>query len=174
MLGRAMFEDLPLDELRALLGEDFSAGNVLVEVARCPPVPEPSPELFDDFLRHHQVKVGWSPKPLFNPKALRLIDRSTAARYIAVIAERDLVFHERRLPRATAEGVASSFLAPFGPRSWFYPNISLDEKLLVEKEENRPSGYGVYTHIFGNTLEEGVFAIDPDGHIGAFFVGEED
>ena len=30
------------------------------------------------------------------------------------------------------------------------------------------------TTIFGNTFEEGVFAIDPAGHIGALFVGDED
>ena len=32
----------------------------------------------------------------------------------------------------------------------------------------------VFAQIFGNTLEEGVFAIDPAGLIGAFFVGDED
>ena len=38
----------------------------------------------------------------------------------------------------------------------------------------RPTSFSVLTGIFGSTLEEGLFAIDPAGYVGAVFVGDED
>jgi hypothetical protein len=46
--------------------------------------------------------------------------------------------------------------------------------VLFAKEHDQPCGFAVVTGIFGSTLEEGLFAIDPAGYVGALFVGDED
>src|SRR4029077_14813318 len=118
----AMFEDLPLDELRGLIDRKRYY-NLLVAISRCPPIREPLPEHFDDFLRHHAVKIGaMTPRPIFDPKVLPLIDRATAERYIPLFLARDLAYRQELLPMPVAQRAARLFLAPFGPGSWFYPN----------------------------------------------------
>ena len=92
-----MLADLPMDDLRGLLGPDFSA-NLLVAVSSCAPIAAPQPEQVDRFLGHHLIKVGWKPWPTFDPQRLTLIDRATAERYLIVVLQRDLAYGEERLP----------------------------------------------------------------------------
>jgi len=167
------FEDLPLAELRALLAEPACEWmHLFVEVGRFVPAGLLAPELVDAFMKHHGLTTGWR-QPL-NLAALPAVDRPTAERYLAGVLRRELAYDTARFAPETARRAAALFLAPFGPASTFHASISVTPELLAAREQRRPISYSVLTGIFGSTLEEGLFAIDPAGHVGAVFVGDED
>jgi hypothetical protein len=167
------FEDLALDELRALL-RGASWQKLLVAIARCPPIREPRSAVVTEYLRHCGVTPVWQQQPVFDPAQLPALDRSMTERYIAVLLQHELAYGCDRLARAAAEAAARLFLEPFGASADFYASVGIDADVLDAKERNLPCGYVVYTGIFGSTLEQGVFAVDRDGCIGLLFVGDED
>lgn len=167
------FEDDPLDELRALLSNpDCEWLHLFLGVSRFAPDGMPAPELIDAFMKHHRLTTGWR-QPLSLAR-LPAVDRLTAARYLATVLQRELAYDTERLPAETARRAATLFLAPFGPAATFHPSISVTPDLLAAREQNRPTSFSVLTGIFGSTLEEGLFAIDSAGCVGAVFVGDED
>jgi hypothetical protein len=169
-----MFEDLELTELRAVLDPD-EFQELFVEIARCPPIDKPRTEHVRDFLRHHQEKFRREPSDrVFNPKWPAAVDRAIAERYLAVLFQWDLVWGMERFPRTQALRAAGLFLAPFGPGSWFHPTIDLDGDNIARRDDPRQGCGASPRGFFGTTFEEGLFAFDPAGHVGALFVGEED
>ncbi|HVJ19733.1 MAG TPA: hypothetical protein VM686_30150 [Polyangiaceae bacterium] len=167
------FVDVTLDELRGLLDQaDWQ--ELFVAVSRCTEFAGNASDVVDAFLEHHRVTPRWIQRAVFNPERLPALDRSMAERYVAVLLQRELAYGTARLPREVALRGAALFLEPFGAGTVFYPSISLTAEVLTAKERDQPCGYGVYTGIFGSTLEEGIFAVDPGGCIGALFVGDED
>lgn len=167
-----IFDDLPLTALHAVMAQ-AEWQRLFVAISRCEPIVEPSP-VVDAFFAHHGVRPAWQPQPVFDPSRLPRIERSRAERYVSVLVQRELAYGVPRLPPEMARRAAALFLESFGPTTAFYPSISLTSEVLLAKERNAPTGYGVMTGLFGSTLEEGVFAIDPAGCVGALFVGDED
>ena len=73
-----------------------------------------------------------------------------------------------------AASAAAVFFAPFGATTQWFATIDVTPELLDAKERGRPHGFGVHGGLFGCTLEEGLIGFDPEGLIGAVFVGDED
>ena len=168
-----VFEDVSLDELRGLLGSpDCEWLHLFVEISRFAPSGKPASELVGAFMEHHRLTTGWR-RPL-DLARLPAVDRLTAERYLTTVLQRELAYGTQRLSAGTARRAAALFLAPFGPTATFHPSISVTADLLAAREQGRPTSYSVLTGIFGSTLEEGLFAIDAAGCIGAVFVGDED
>jgi hypothetical protein len=118
--------------------------------------------------------VGRTPMPGYSFEQLTPIDRPLAERELGLLFHLELAYLTKRLAPAAAIEATKLLLAPLGPATAFYACATITDELVTLRLARKPHGFGCTPVMLGNTLEEGVFAYDPEGVIALLFVGDED